>query len=270
MTNDRLRLLPVLGAAVLSLVTASTPAHIAPPHEVVGLRRLVAHAGGEVNGVSFTNSESALDASYARGFRTFEVDFNWTTDGTLVLVHDWEESVERVFDAPCGRRSLAEFRQLRMAGGFRQMTAGDLEAWLGSHPDAYLITDVKERNLDALAQIADEAPGLLPRIIPQIYAFSEYEPVRALGYKHVILGLYRVQETDADIVSWVAEHPLYAVSIWKPQALGAIVKQLSRLGTPVYAHTENRLDQASYLIANGVAGIYTDSVTPQELGITAR
>jgi glycerophosphoryl diester phosphodiesterase len=267
MGHGRLRFLPVVGGAAFALCTASTGARVAPPHEVVGLRRLVAHAGGAIDGLTYTNSAAALDASYARGFRTFEVDFNWTSDGALVLLHDWNDLFEQVFQAPCGRRSLAEFRQLRMVGGFRQMTAGDLESWLRAHPDAYLITDVKERNLDALGQIAFEAPGLVSRIVPQVFELAEYEPVRALGYRRVILATYRMTETDAEIVSWVSEHAVFAVSMWKPQALGSIVGQLARLGVPVYAHTENRVEHASYLMANGVAGIYTDSLAQQDLGL---
>ena len=265
--HARLRFLPVVGAAAMALASASGRARIAPPHEVVGIRRFVAHAGGAIDGLTYTNSGTALDASYARGFRTFEVDFNWTSDGALVLLHDWNDLFEEVFESPCGRRSLAEFRGLHMVGGFRQMTAADLERWLAAHPDAYLITDVKERNLDALARMANEAPQLVSRIVPQVYAFSEFEPVRALGYKRIILALYRVEATDDEVVSWVAEHDVYAVSMWKPQARGPIVGRLARLGVPVYAHTENRLDMGSSLLADGVAGLYTDSLSPQDFGL---
>jgi arylsulfatase A-like enzyme len=50
----------------------------------------VAHAGGGIKGRSYTNSLEALDENYRRGFRFFELDFNWTSDNQLVCIHDWE------------------------------------------------------------------------------------------------------------------------------------------------------------------------------------
>ncbi len=44
-------------------------------------------------GLIYTISRQALDENYAKGFRVFEIDFNYTQSGELVCVHDWGHSV---------------------------------------------------------------------------------------------------------------------------------------------------------------------------------
>ena len=71
---------------------------------------MVAHAGGGVDGDRYWNSVEALERNYAAGFRVFEVDFHWTRDRKLVLLHDWKQNFERLFkpyEAPLVRRLIA-------------------------------------------------------------------------------------------------------------------------------------------------------------------
>ena len=52
---------------------------------------IVAHALGTVEGRVETNSKDAFLESYEKGHRLFECDFQLTSDGKLVLRHDWEQ-----------------------------------------------------------------------------------------------------------------------------------------------------------------------------------
>ncbi len=65
--------------------------------EIDRLPRLIAHAGGIGNQRTDTNSLEALDASVGRGHTAIEVDLSWTTDGRLVLLHDWDETLTGLF-----------------------------------------------------------------------------------------------------------------------------------------------------------------------------
>lgn len=46
---------------------------------------MIAHAGGGINGLSYSNSIEALDLNYDKGFRIFELDFSWTSEGQSVF-----------------------------------------------------------------------------------------------------------------------------------------------------------------------------------------
>ena len=58
---------------------------------------MIAHAGGGINGINYSNSIEALNHNYAKGFRYFEMDFSWTSDNKLVCLHDWKKRFKLVF-----------------------------------------------------------------------------------------------------------------------------------------------------------------------------
>ena len=53
--------------------------------------RFIAHAGGEIEGHTYTNSLEAMDQAYDNGFRLFELDIIKTRDGHFVAEHDWKK-----------------------------------------------------------------------------------------------------------------------------------------------------------------------------------
>jgi hypothetical protein len=158
---------------------------IAPVEE-----KLVAHAGGAVNGVPYTNSREALDQHYAAGYRVFELDFDWTSDGRLVVVHDWA-STSSSFGAAPHVFSDAEFVSATRRDGLHQMTFEDLQQWLRAHPDAFVVTDTKESNLWLLAWLRANASEILPQLILQVYRASEIQPAGQLGPRAVWFTVYK-------------------------------------------------------------------------------
>ncbi len=104
--------------------------------------RFIAHAGGAIGSDRYTNSMDALDASYARGFRLFELDIGETSDGCLVAVHDWPTWARRCPDyhgpVPPTR---AAFKEHKILGRYQPMDMADINAWFERHPDAVLVTD---------------------------------------------------------------------------------------------------------------------------------
>ena len=113
-------------------------------NEKVPLDRLIAHAGGEVYGIRITNSLQALDNSYEKGFRFFELDFEWTSDGVPVILHDWGNA-NWFFNIKYSTKAhtYKEFKNLKPILGLKIMDLKDLSNWLENHKDAYIITDVK-------------------------------------------------------------------------------------------------------------------------------
>lgn len=227
---------------------------------------LIAHAGGGIAGVTYSNSREALDHSYGKGLRLFEIDLSWTTDGHLVLIHDWQDSSTDWFPDAETRLPLEEFKAAKMKDGLTQMALEDLYAWLGTHEDAYVVTDVKNRNLDALRVIAETAGELKSRFIPQIYDFSEFAPARGLGFRDVIFTVYRSKATPLEVFSFGMENELFAITLPEKWALALPLARLLEMnGVFVYAHTVNSLDIWRELQAAGVSGIYTDDLTPADL-----
>lgn len=237
-----------------------------PQRPVPRRPRLIAHAGGAIDGRTYTNSLEALDANYARGHRYFELDFHWISDDHLVLIHDWEATLKGHFTHPAGQPSLAEFQSLAMKHGLHQMTLENLLAWLAAHPDAYVVTDVKQRNLEALRQISQAAGDRIRQFIPQIYERNEYARARRLGFPNLIFTLYRSKSSNWKILKFAARNPLFAVTMSLRRVSGeALAQRLNRSGVFVYVHTVNSTQQWQALCREGVCGLYTDHLTPEDM-----
>jgi glycerophosphoryl diester phosphodiesterase len=242
----------------------------APGQEVIfsnnsGLPQLVAHGGGEVSGQLVTNSLQAIYHAYNRGQRFFELDFSWTVDQKLVLIHDWDITYRRLFSQNAKAPSLKEFDQLLMNYGLTQLNFEQLLSWLNDYPDVKVVTDIKDRNLEGLAYIAERAGDAQKQFVPQIFAASEYNQAAKLGFKDIIFTLYRTDISDSEVLDFVKKNTLFALTLPANRAIkGSLAQDLKGSGVFVYAHTVNHSEVYEYLQGRGVDGIYTDKLFPVE------
>ncbi|MBQ4852934.1 hypothetical protein [Pseudoalteromonas sp. MMG012] len=56
---------------------------------------LIAHAGGGIDGIKYTNSKEALQKSIDNGYRLIELDLLVSSDGKILGAHDWERYVDK-------------------------------------------------------------------------------------------------------------------------------------------------------------------------------
>lgn len=224
-------------------------------------RKYVAHAGGEINGRKLTNSKEALEQSYRNGYNLIELDMQWSTDGNLVLVHDWGNFANFIGAAEDKAYSAQEFTNLKMFGNLTPMSIDDLADWLEHNYGAYIVTDIKTSNVQALQFIKDKYPHLIDRFIPQIYGFNEYQPVKNMGYKNIIFTMYASNYSDKEIINFANSHKLFAVTMPIYNARTNLPWFLKDQGVYTYAHTVNK-DNKGELLNSSVVGLYTDDILP--------
>lgn len=223
----------------------------------------IAHAAGEASWYRYTNSLEALDNSYGKNFRYFEIDLETTKDGKIVLLHDWDYSMKHFYKTEEKIYTLEEFKKLTLRDNLTKMTWDDLAAWMKEHPSAYIITDVKRDPLKMLKKISELNPELKNQIIPQIYYFSQYSTVKKLGFTKIILTLYASNYYDWQIMYFTKSHPLWAVAMPATKALkGNLPRKLKNRGIPVYAHLVDTEKIKVELVQKGVTGIYTAYLKP--------
>lgn len=227
--------------------------------------RLVAHAGGIVKGIVYTNSVEALEENFGAGHRYFELDMNFTADGHLVLIHDWDAFYEKLFEnRPPGVPTREQFVSLQMIQGLHQMTVEDLYQWLDRHPETWVVTDVKSDNLRALAEIQSGFARHRTQIIPQVYDLNNYDAVRDMGFERIIVTLYRTGASNEQILEFAAENDVFAFTMFpKRGAWMGLGRDLRSMGQVVYFHTVNSPERADALTVLGVYGFYTDALTPR-------
>jgi glycerophosphoryl diester phosphodiesterase len=223
--------------------------------------KFIAHAGGGINGLTYTNSYETLEYNYKKGFRFFEADIRLTKDGELVLIHDWNTTVQKIFNVSPGSYSLAEFKLFNMTHSMHQMTMEDLNSWTKNHSDAYIITDVKNDNLNLkiLEEIKNKYPELAKRIIPQIYYFEEFKALKKIGYNTVIFTDYMSNYSNEEILNFAQNNDIAAITMPIKRALNSTLpEKLKDSGIVTYAHTVNDTKIMNELNQKGVYGIYTD------------
>lgn len=103
--------------------------------------RYIAHAGGSINNYIYTNSLEALNLSYQKGFRLFELDIIKTKDGKYVAAHDWNHWAEITnYTGPLPVTNKI-FLKHKIYGLYTPMDMDSINKWFKNHKDAILITD---------------------------------------------------------------------------------------------------------------------------------
>jgi hypothetical protein len=196
-------------------------------YEPVSGPMLIAHAGGGLPGRIYPNSIEALDRSYARGLRTFEMDFHELPFGLIRSGHDTSD----LYDP-------------------RGAWISDVYAWLRAHPDARLIVDMKTDNVSGLKIIAAGAPDLRSRIVPFVYSQQQYGAVAALGLARPIYALF--SDVAPDWVSFANHHDFAAVAMSSDR-----FASIPEVKVPVIAYTLDTLPEVP-----GLSGVITNCMMP--------
>lgn len=106
------------------------------------VKRFIAHAGGKIDGKAYTDSLEALNYSYKKGFRMFELDIIKTSDNVFVAAHDWKHwkniTNNQNFE---GIPTREEFKKHKIYGKYTPMDINDINKWFREHKDAILVTD---------------------------------------------------------------------------------------------------------------------------------
>lgn len=241
---------------------------------------LIAHAFGEVDNKIETNSKEAFINAWENGFRVVEGDFTYTSDGVLVLRHDFEKdgSYARLDIPTTGDVVMDSETYMNTPIIFTQtpLRAVDLMYLMLEYPDMYLVTDTKDtdkatvqkqfRDLVSIAKNMGH-PELLERVIPQLYNKGMIDWIREIHpFENWIFTLYLYNNPDYDdIAAYCVEKGIDTVTLHVDRATKENVGKLKAKGLYVYAHTTNRYLTMKNLLAVGVDGIYTDRIKPYEL-----
>ncbi len=221
----------------------------------------VAHSGGGLNKLTYTNSIDALEAN-ANHYEFFEIDLLFTKDRKLICTHDWEGSIKETKEMHFNQipPTIDEFEQhINNNKKYKNCTFKTLAAWLQQNPNKKIITDAEGDNIAALTFIAKEFPNYQDRFIPQIYYPDEYEPIKKMGFKKIIWTLYCYQGSSEDVIKHAKSMDLYAITMPTGRAQDGLAKLVAKkLGIPSYVHTINTQEELEHYNSLGISEIYTD------------
>ena len=168
--------------------------------EAVQISDLIAHAGGAIIGEDrvsiYTNSPEAIEANYALGFSTFEMDLELTSDGKIASVHDWDDYGLKNGEPMSSEEWLAagSAGKDESEAHYTSLLFEDILDIMEKYPDIVIVTDTKysdERASQMFTIICDtveqKAPALFDRLVPQIYTNEMYDVIMELyPWKNII------------------------------------------------------------------------------------
>jgi len=221
---------------------------------------LVAHAGGFLDGY-LVNMKESLDLSKINKMKLVEIDFIWTEDGIPVLSHDWDTVSKYSKVKFTGKLSLQDFLNNEFKFEWTPLSLDGLCEWLKENKDVFIVTDVKEKNIEMLKIITVKYPELLNRFIPQVYSIKEYIEVSKLNYERIIFTLYKLEidsNTIFNDIMKIQDNKLFAITMPKDRADDGLAQNLKDNNIYVYVHTINDYLIRKNLSGKGVDGFYTD------------
>lgn len=242
--------------------------------------RLVAHALGVVDSRIGTNSLEAFQKSYADGHRVMEADFSKTSDGTLVVRHDFEQdsyyTLEQTVLNQNTAMDLARYISEKICFKYTPLTAKNLIKLVEEHKDVYLITDTKDTDVESVkrdfALFVNDArelgmESILDRVIVQIYNEDMLGAVRSVyPFKNWIYTLYQTSNPDYNkIGDFCLINGIDVVTIDYSVLETDEIQKLNDRDIKVYTHTLNRILDIKKAVGMGCYGAYTDIIKPADL-----
>lgn len=238
---------------------------------------VVCHALGRTfEGESLTNSKEAFLYNYGRGQRVFEADIQITSDGVMVLRHDWNSELGQGQAFGWTKEEQwavteAEFLNAPIYGRYTPLTLEDWFAIMKRYPSIYMVTDTKyspevvsQFQLFVDTAIENGYEDVLSRVIVQIYYKEMYDEVMAVyPFDNLIWTLYYIgYPGKQEILDFMSKKELPVLvmpsSWWDDCKRG----DLEDSGIKLYVHTVNAEEEARLRLDQGISGIYSDDILP--------
>jgi len=231
---------------------------------------VICHALGRTQeGDSLTNSLEAFLYNYSWGQRVFEADIQTTSDGVMVLRHDWGLSMGQLEEI--GAVTAEEFLGTPIYGKYTPLSLEDWFAIMEIYPDIYMVTDTKyvsdvegQFQLFADTAIENGYEDVLSRVIVQIYYEEMYDEVTAVyPFENWIWTLYYTGYPGRQaVLDFMAEKGIPVLTMPSDWWLTEQEEDLRDTDIKIYVHTVDDEEEACRKIEQGVSGIYSDDILP--------
>lgn len=221
----------------------------------------IAHAGGIIDGKTYTDSLEAFEQAVSNGYKLIELDLLKTADNSLIAAHDWSH-----FKTITDHKGIdllpiksAEATSLLIHKKYNVLTLGDITKKLIDNPDVYLVTD-KSNDFPLLLKLADQK-----RLFIEIFGVANYLQALLYGISHPMLnndvGRLGVYWSKLKILFL---NPLYiTVSVHTVINYPEYMEWAKERGVKIFIFTVNKDSEFEYLQKKYQAAIYTDILLPK-------
>lgn len=160
----------------------------------------IAHAGGSIDGLLYTNSLEAVQKSLEMGFSMVELDLQISADGHIVAAHDWA-SWSNMTGCPADKvPTLAEFQQCKLHGKYTPIDADVINDLMDKYEKFVLVTDKINAPLEVTKQIKHSS-----RVMMELFTEKAVREANELGIRVLVNSeLFKSDSSSMLVIpSWV-------------------------------------------------------------------
>lgn len=220
-------------------------------------KMLIAHAGGLIDGYSYTNSKEALLKSISEGYHYIELDLYGTTDGSIVCLHELENFHEMTGLKDIYKFDSRTFKSVKFYNKYTPLTLEEAIEIQETHPFTFVTDKISDptilnkyfkRNKDHVMVEAKNA--------------SHYNKLKKDGY----ITMLSLDKNFNGLVKYLFSSIKNGTLIDRiaiPKATDiCYLRFYKRLGVRVAMFTINDSLYFKKHFAGYVSYIYTDSISP--------
>ena len=250
--------------------------------EIFDSQRIIAHGLGTIEGEAVLNCRESFEQNYAVGVRIFEADLRMTSDGHVVLRHDWRAGMQEGV-SETSIPTLEEFLAKPINGKYTPLSFRDLLYLMEQYPDICIVTDTKFVNEEEVTRqfraMIDDAyetglTYLFGRMAIQVYTTLMFTVVDSIyHFPRYIFTLYSsdfdgTEDSFRQQAIFCQENGIMGITMsdyWWTDDAPDYYPIANWRGIRIYVHTVNDADAADALLAAGVSGVYTDTLLPDDI-----
>lgn len=171
----------MLATAIVALVV-----YVRDNEPQVPERTICAHAGGNIDSLTYTNSREAVMNAIAHGVKHIELDIVISPEGEPLAFHSSDDMVDTIYtsDPP----AIAEFTATPLRGRngktYTPLTWREINEIFLTHPNLTLVVD----KTDDPAVLDKFFPKLKERMVVECFTMERYKQVCRAGYKQAMLS----------------------------------------------------------------------------------
>lgn len=238
---------------------------------------LFAHACGGIDNTKYTNSREALELSYEKGARVFEIDFQMTSDQKIVCWHGWNTPVNDKIEKNTVM-AFDDFMQEKIHDKYTPLSLADVMLYMKEHKEIYVVTDTKSGDLERAAIMfsvfvntakENDAMDVLDRFVVQLYNNEMYEVVEQIyPFSHYLLTLSLEGSSGEKFVEhcrFLHQNGIPSITLHYGLIEEENIEVAKRYGIDVYAYTVNSVETLRECQELGVKGFYSDFIFLEDL-----
>lgn len=149
-------------------------------------RTIIAHAGGNIDSLEYTNSREAVEHAIAGGVKFIELDIVISPEGEPLAFHSSEDMIDTIYS--CDPPHMSEFTAAPLRGKngktYTPLTWREINEIFLAHPDVTFVVD----KTDDPVVLEKFFPKLKDRMVVECFSMDRYREVKHAGFKDAMLN----------------------------------------------------------------------------------